>query len=123
MGFTTLDYLVVAVYLVGVALFGILRGGKNQTARDYFLGKGDIPWWVVCFSIVAAETSTLTFISIPGLAYLTNLNFLQVTLGYLLGRIAISALFLPAYFKGELSTAYAFLETRFGAKTRRSSPC
>ena len=119
MGFTTLDYLVVAVYLVGVALFGILRGGKNQTARDYFLGKGDIPWWVVCFSIVAAETSTLTFISIPGLAYLTNLNFLQVTLGYLLGRIAISALFLPAYFKGELSTAYAFLETRFGAKTRR----
>ena len=119
MGFTTLDYVIVAVYLVGVALFGILRGGKHQSAREYFLGKGDIPWWVVCFSIVAAETSTLTFISIPGLAYLSNMNFLQVTVGYLLGRIAVSMLFLPAYFKGELSTAYAFLESRFGAKTRR----
>lgn len=119
MGFTTLDYVIVVVYLLGVAVFGILRGGKHQTARDYFLGKEDIPWWIVCFSIVAAETSTLTFISIPGLAYLTNLNFLQVTFGYLLGRIAISMLFLPAYFRGELSTAYAFLESRFGAKTRR----
>lgn len=119
MGFTTLDYVVLVVYLVGVAVLGIVRGGKHQTARDYFLGKEDIPWWIVCFSIVAAETSTLTFISIPGLAYLTNLNFLQVTLGYLLGRIAVSALFLPAYFKGELSTAYAYLESRFGAKTRR----
>jgi SSS family solute:Na+ symporter len=119
MGFTTLDYIIVGAYLVGVAAFGILRGGKHQTARDYFLGREDIPWWIVCFSIVAAETSTLTFISIPGLAYLTNLNFLQVTFGYLLGRIAISVVFLPSYFKGELSTAYAFLESRFGAKTRR----
>ncbi|MGH2569000.1 MAG: sodium:solute symporter [Bacteroidota bacterium] len=119
MGFTTLDYIVVAVYLAGVALFGITRRERHLSARDYFLGREEIPWWVVCFSIVAAETSTLTFISIPGLAYLTNLNFLQVTFGYLLGRIAISVLFLPAYFKGELSTAYAFLESRFGAKTRR----
>lgn len=119
MGFTTLDYIIVAIYLIGVALFGILRGGKHQSAKDYFLGKDEIPWWVVCFSIVAAETSTLTFISIPGLAYISNLNFLQVTFGYLLGRIAISLWFLPAYFKGELSTAYAFLESRFGTKTRR----
>jgi SSS family transporter len=119
MGFTTLDYLIVVGYLVGVAIFGILRGGSHQTARDYFLGKEDIPWWVVCFSIVAAETSTLTFISIPGLAYLSNFNFLQVAFGYLLGRVAVSLFFLPAYFQGERSTAYAFLEARFGAKTRR----
>lgn len=118
MGFTTLDYVVLIIYLVGVAAFGALRGGKQQSAQDYFLGKDEIPWWVVCFSIVAAETSTLTFISIPGLAYLTNLNFLQVTFGYLLGRILISYLFLPAYYKGELSTAYGFLERRFGSKTR-----
>ncbi|MEX1138304.1 MAG: sodium:solute symporter [Bacteroidota bacterium] len=119
MGFTTLDYIIVALYLAAVAAFGYVRGGKQRSAQDYFLGKESIPWWVVCFSIVAAETSTLTFISIPGLAYLTNLNFLQVTMGYLLGRIVISAVFLPAYYRGELSTAYAFLERRFGLRTRR----
>lgn len=119
MGFTLLDYVIVVVYLLGVALFGFLRGGKQRTAQDYFLGKETIPWWIVCFSIVAAETSTLTFISIPGLSYLTNLNFLQVTIGYLLGRIAVSMVLLPLYYKGELSTAYAFLEGRFGVKTRR----
>ncbi len=119
MGFTPLDYAIVALYLAGIALFGYLRGGRQSSARDYFLGKETIPWWIVCFSIVAAETSTLTFISIPGLAYLTNLNFLQVTFGYLLGRIVASMILLPAYYQGELSTAYAFLEKRFGAKTRR----
>jgi len=118
MGFSTIDYIIVLVYLVGVALFGYLRGGKQKSAQDYFLGQDRIAWWVVCFSIVAAETSTLTFISIPGLAYLTDLGFLQVTIGYLLGRIVVSLLFLPAYYRGELSTAYAFLESRFGTKTR-----
>lgn len=119
MGFTPLDYTIVVVYLVGIALFGYFRGGKQQSARDYFLGRETIPWWIVCFSIVAAETSTLTFISIPGLAYLTNLNFLQVALGYLVGRIVVSMILLPSYYQGELSTAYAFLEKRFGSKTRR----
>ncbi|MEK6757161.1 MAG: sodium:solute symporter [Bacteroidota bacterium] len=118
MGFSTLDYVVLVLYLIGIAVFGIARGGTQKSARDYFLGRDEIPWWVVCFAIVAAETSTLTFISIPGLAYITNLNFLQVTFGYLVGRILVSLLILPAYFKGELSTAYAFLESRFGTKTR-----
>ncbi len=118
MGFTTLDYVIVVAYLIGVAIFGMIRGGTQRSASDYFLGKDIIPWWVVCFSIVAAETSTLTFISIPGLAYLTNLSFLQLTVGYLIGRIIVSYLLLPAYFRGDLSTAYRFLETRFGAKTR-----
>ncbi len=118
MGFSTLDYVVLVLYLIGIAVFGIVRGGTQKSARDYFLGRDEIPWWVVCFAIVAAETSTLTFISIPGLAYITNLNFLQVTFGYLVGRILVSLLILPAYFKGELSTAYAFLESRFGTKTR-----
>lgn len=119
MGFTPLDYIIVVVYLAGVAALGMLRGGRQHSAREYFLGRDSIPWWIVCFSIVAAETSTLTFISIPGLAYLTNLNFLQVTIGYLIGRIVISFIFLPAYYRGDLSTAYAFLETRFGLPTRR----
>jgi len=121
MGFTALDYVILFAYLAGIALFGIAQRGKMLSAKDYFLGKEAMPWWAICFAIVAAETSTLTFISIPGLAYLTNLNFLQVTLGYLIGRIFVSFLLLPAYYKGELSTAYAFLEGRFGSKTRSFS--
>ncbi|MBK8945492.1 MAG: sodium/solute symporter [Ignavibacteriae bacterium] len=117
----TFDYVIIVLFLIGVALFGIFKGGKQKSIEDYFLGSKNIPWWAVCFSIVAAETSTLTFISIPGLAYLTNLNFLQVTFGYLLGRIIIAKYFLPSYFKGELNTAYAFLENRFGYKTRSFS--
>jgi SSS family transporter len=112
------DYIIIAAYLIGVAAFGIWSGGKQKSVKDYFLGSKTVPWWAVCFSIVAAETSTLTFISIPGLAYLTNLNFLQVTFGYLIGRILVAVYFLPAYAKGELKTAYSFLENRFGGKTR-----
>ena len=112
------DYIIIAAYLIGVAAFGIWSGGKQKSVKDYFLGSKTVPWWAVCFSIVAAETSTLTFISIPGLAYLTNLNFLQVTFGYLIGRIFVAVFFLPAYAKGELKTAYSFLENRFGGKTR-----
>ena len=114
----TLDYVIIVVFLIGTAAFGIISGGKQKTVKDYFLGSKNIPWWAVCFSIVAAETSTLTFISIPGLAYLTNLNFLQVTFGYLIGRILVASVLLPAYNKGELKTAYTFLENRFGGKTR-----
>ncbi|MCK4448387.1 MAG: sodium:solute symporter, partial [Candidatus Marinimicrobia bacterium] len=117
-GFQTVDFLIVVAYLIVVALIGSLSGGKQRTTKDYFLGGKNIPWWAVAFAIVAVETSTLTFISIPGLAYITNLNFLQITIGYLIGRIVVSFLFLPAYKKGELSTAYALLEDRFGRKTR-----
>jgi len=119
--FTTFDYAIVVIYLIFAALWGKFAGGKQQSARDYFLGTGKVNWWLVTFSIVAAETSTLTFISIPGVAYLTNLNFLQVTFGYLLGRVIVAFLLLPQYFRGELSTAYAFLETRFGKKTRSTA--
>ncbi|RJP68923.1 MAG: sodium:solute symporter [Ignavibacteriales bacterium] len=114
----TIDYAIIAAYLLGVAIFGILSGGKQKSVKDYFLGASTIPWWIVCFAIVAAETSTLTFISIPGLAYVTNLNFLQVTIGYLIGRILVAFFLLPQYFKGDLSTAYSYLENRFGVKTR-----
>lgn len=114
-----LDYIIIISYLVLVSIVGSLSGGKQKSAKDYFLGSSKVQWWAVCFSIVAAETSSLTFISIPGLAYLTNLSFLQVTFGYLAGRIFVAMFLLPAYFKGDLSTAYAFLENRFGAKTRK----
>ena len=113
-----IDYIIIASYLLAVALIGKFSGGKQKSVKDYFLGAKHIPWWAVCFSIVAAETSALTFISVPGLAYLTNLNFLQVAVGFLVGRIIVAMLFLPAYFKGELETAYKFLDTRFGKSTR-----
>lgn len=118
MGFGTIDYIIVLVYLIGVAVFGVLSAGKQTSTKDYFLGSKNIPWWAICFAIVATETSTITFISVPGMAYIANLNFLQVALGYIIGRIIISFLFLPAYFKGELVTAYALLTNRFGEKTR-----
>jgi len=114
----SIDYIIIIVYLIAIAAFGIISGGKQKTTIDYFSGSKTIPWWAVCFSIVAAETSTLTFISIPGLAYLTNLNFLQVTFGFLLGRIVVAYVFLPVYDKGGLKTAYTYLEDRFGKKTR-----
>ncbi len=104
--------------MIAITAFGKIIGGKQKTVKDYFIGRQEVPWWVISFSIVAAETSTLTFISIPGLAYLTNLNFLQVTFGYLIGRIIVAQFFLPAYYKGELSTAYSYLDSRFGNKTR-----
>jgi SSS family transporter len=113
-----IDYLIVGVYLIAVAVFGKIRGGKQKNVKEYFIGSKEVPWWVISFSIVAAETSTLTFISIPGLSYLTNLNFLQLTFGYFIGRIIVAAYFLPAYHKGELTTAYSYLENRFGKKTR-----
>ena len=121
MNFSTVDYVIVALYLIGVAVFGIFISGKQKNVKDYFLGSRNIPWWAACFSIVATETSTLTFISIPGLAYLTNMNFLQLALGFLIGRIVVAIIFIPRYYDGNLQTAYAFLGERFGYPLRRYS--
>src|SRR6185437_13349221 len=118
MGLSHLDLAIIASYLVGITLFGIRFRKKQRTLRDYFLAGRDIPWWAISLSIVAAETSTLTIISIPGLAYDTNLTFLQVVMGYVVGRILISFVLLPHYFKGDLYTAYQLIETRFGPNLR-----
>ncbi|NOX89408.1 MAG: sodium/solute symporter [Calditrichaeota bacterium] len=119
MGLSVVDGLIIVSYLIVVALIGSLSGGKQRTINDYFLGGSRVPWWAVAFSIVAAETSSLTFISIPGLAYLTNLNFLQLTIGFLTARIIIAIVFLPAYKEGKITTAYTFLRQRFGYRTQR----
>ncbi len=111
---TPLDYAVIAIYLIGVAVFGIVAGGRQQSTTDYFLGGRDLPWWAVCFSVVATETSTLTVIGVPAVAYGGTLTFLQLTFGYLLGRILVSIYFLPRYYAGNLNTAYAFLGNRYG---------
>ncbi|MBI3790137.1 MAG: sodium/solute symporter [Gemmatimonadetes bacterium] len=106
-------------YLGGTTWLGLRLGARQKDARDYFVADRAIPWWAVLFSIVASETSALTFISIPGLAWAGNLGFLEIVAGYILGRIVVAFLLLPRYFEGELVTAYALLETRFGPRARR----
>jgi SSS family transporter len=116
MALRPLDLIIVAVYLAGITAFGIHFRRPQRTLRDYFLAEREIPWWAIALSIVAAETSTLTIISIPGLAYDTNLGFLQLVLGYLVGRVVITLVLLPQYFRGEIFTAYQLIERRFGKR-------
>jgi solute:Na+ symporter, SSS family len=118
MGLDKLDLAIIALYLVGITLFGLRFRKRHRSLRDYFLAGRDIPWWAISLSIVAAETSTLTIISIPGLAYDTNLTFLQVVMGYVVGRVVISLILLPHYFRGDLYTAYELIERRFGPGLR-----
>lgn len=118
MGLDKLDLTIIAIYLAGITLFGLRFRKRQRSLRDYFLADRNIPWWAIALSIVAAETSTLTIISIPGLAYDTNLTFLQVVFGYLVGRVIISFVLLPHYFRGDLYTAYELIERRFGKKLR-----
>ncbi|NWF88241.1 MAG: sodium/solute symporter [Ignavibacteriaceae bacterium] len=114
-----IDYLIIAIYLIAVTVSGIIIGKKQRSAKDYFLGGKEMSWWSVGFSIVASETSTLTFISIPGLAYKSNMFFLQVAFGYFIGRLLVSLIFIPAYYKGSMETAYDFLGKRFGMSLRK----
>jgi SSS family transporter len=118
-GFGWLDLAVLTAYLGGTTALGVRLGRNQKNSNDYFVAGRSLPWWAVMFSIVAAETSALTFISIPGLAYLGNFGFLQVCAGYILGRVVVAFVLLPRYFDGELVTAYALLEKRFGSGTRR----
>jgi solute:Na+ symporter, SSS family len=113
------DLIVVVVYLAGTTILGVWLGRAQRDSRDYFLASHAIPWWAVLISVVATETSALTFISIPSLAYLGDFTFLQVAAGYILGRIVVAFTLLPRYFQGDLVTAYALLERRFGLATRR----
>jgi SSS family transporter len=118
LGLNRIDLLIIAAYLAGITLFGLRFRKRQRTMRDYFLADRDIPWWAIALSIVAAETSTLTIISIPGLAYDSNLTFLQVVMGYVIGRVIISFVLLPQYFRGESYTAYQLIERRFGPALR-----
>jgi SSS family transporter len=118
-GLDALDLVVIVAYLLGITLLGVYVGRRQRDAKDYFVADREIPWWAVMFSIVASETSALTFISIPGLAYGGDLGFLEIAAGYLVGRIALAYTLLPRYYEGNLVTAYALLEKRFGLATRR----
>src|ERR671938_6588 len=115
-----LDLFIIFGYLVGITLFGVWFAGKQETTEDYFVGDRSVPWWAIAASIVATETSTITFISVPGVAFARggNFQFLQLVFGYMLGRVVISLLFIPSYFRGELMTVYQLLDRRFGGKIK-----
>jgi SSS family solute:Na+ symporter len=118
MRLTSLDLAVIAAYLAGITLFGIAFRRGQGSVRDYFLGGRAAPWWALALSIVATETSTLTIVGTPAVAFSGNLTFLQFVFGYLAGRVVIVLLFLPHYFRGEYYTAYQMLESRFGARVK-----
>src|SRR4030095_6050573 len=125
-GFSAMDYAVMLFYLVGITVWGALFRRSQRTVKDYFLGAKNISWFVISISIVATETSTLTLIGVPALAYSTfarpeqggNLSYLQIVFVYIIARVIISLLFIPAYFQGELLTAYELLKRRFGMRTK-----
>jgi SSS family transporter len=114
-----LDVCIIVVYLIAITLFGLRFRKSQRSLRDYFLAGRNIPWWAIGLSIVAAETSTLTVIGTPGIAYDGNFGFLQLVFGYLLGRVVISLLFIPQYFRGEMFTAYQLIDRRFGTWLHR----
>jgi SSS family transporter len=113
------DLVILATYLAGVVLFGLWIGRNLRTASDYMVGDRHMPWWLILFSIIATETSTVTFLSIPGFAYSRDMTWLQIPLGFLIGRYAVAYLLLPHYFRGELFTAYEVLARRFGGDAQR----
>jgi SSS family transporter len=126
MGFSAIDYAILAFYLIGITIFGTLFRKSQKSVKDYFLGTKNVHWLVLSLSIVATETSTLTFVGVPAIAYANyqfpeqggSFTYLQVVFGYVIARVIISLIFIPAYFKGELLTAYKLLENRFGAATK-----
>ena len=121
MQLTWADYLVIGGYLAAITAFGSWFARFQNTTRDYFLTDRSVPWWAVCFTVVATETSTLTFIGIPAAAYAGNMTFLQLALGYVIGRIIVSVLFIPAYFRGDLFTSYELLQRRLGSRVKTLS--
>ncbi|MCC7127119.1 MAG: sodium:solute symporter [Acidobacteria bacterium] len=115
---TGLDYAVILLYLLAITAFGSWFARFQHTARDYFLTDRSVPWWAICFTIVATETSTLTFIGIPASAYAGDMTFLQLAAGYIIGRVLVAMLFIPAYFRGDLFTSYELLQRRFGPRVK-----
>jgi len=119
MGLNSFDLALLAIYLIGITLFGIHFRSAERSLKSYFLADRNIPWWAISLSIVSAETSTLTVISIPGLAYDRDFGFLQIVFGYLVARVAICIIFVPQYFRGEFYTAYQLIDRRFGPRLHR----
>ncbi len=121
MQISSIDLAIIAVYLAGITAFGARFRRGQQTLRDYFLGGRTAPWWALACSIVATETSTLTIIGTPGIAFAGNLGFLQLVLGYLAARVVLCVVLVPQYFQGEFYTAYQLLGKRFGGRMKSAA--
>lgn len=115
----TLDLTILVAYLIGTVLFGAWFSRSQKNVKDYFVAGERVPWWAIMGSIVATETSTVTFISVPGFAYSANFTFMQLVIGYMIGRIVVTVIFVPLYFRGQLLTVYQLLGQRFGSGVRR----
>src|SRR5712671_8162028 len=118
---TVADWSIIISYLVGIIALGIWFGKHQRNIRDYFLGSKNIPWWGIGLSIVAAETSALTIIGVPGIAYGGNLAFLQLIIGYVIARIILAIVLVPHYFKGEIYSPYQLFANTFVAATRQTA--
>jgi SSS family transporter len=118
---SSIDLVVIAVYIACCTCLGAWLGSRSEGLKGYFLGESNIPAWAVMISIVATETSTATFLSVPGLAYRTDFTYLQLAFGYILGRVVVATILLPAYFRGQILTAYQLLQDRFGGPTRTTA--
>jgi solute:Na+ symporter, SSS family len=118
---SSIDLIVIAVYIAGCTLLGAWLGSRSKGLKGYFLGESNIPAWAVMISIVATETSTATFLSVPGVAYRGDFTYLQLAFGYVLGRVVVATVLLPAYFRGRILTAYELLQDRFGGPTRTTA--
>lgn len=121
MSVTPLDLAVLLGYMAGMVLLGVWLGRGARDVTEYAVGSRDLPWWLILFSIIATETSSVTFLSIPGFAYERDFTWLQIALGFLLGRFAVAFLLLPEYFRGTLFTAYEVLDRRFGGTAKRTA--
>ncbi len=119
MSIGAVDLSILALYLAGVVALGVWIGRGARDVADYMVAGRDLPWWVILFSIVATETSTVTFLSIPGFAYTRDMTWLQIPLGFLIGRFVVAFVMLPQYFKGSFFTAYEVLHHRFGGATKQ----
>lgn len=115
------DLVLLVVYLLGVVALGLWIGRGARTVSDFMVGNRNLPWWLILVSIVATETSTVTFLSIPGFAWSRDMTWLQIPLGYVLGRFAVAFFLLPQYFRGSIYTAYEVLHERFGGAAKQAA--
>src|SRR5436853_2780680 len=115
------DWIIIVGYLVGIIALGVWFGKDQRNTRVYFLGSKTIPWWGIGLSIVAAETSALTIIGVPAMAYGGNIAFLQIILGYVIARIILAIVLVPHYFKGEIYSPYQLFANAFGPAARQTA--
>src|SRR5581483_1356592 len=119
--FNPADWIIIVLYLLGIIGLGVWFGRDQHNTRDYFLGSKNIPWWGIGLSIVAAETSALTIIGVPGMAYGGDIGFLQMIFGYVIARILLAIILVPFYFKGEIYSPYQLFANAFGPGARQTA--